>query len=174
MKRVKYDSRPSRVVSQVAFLFLFFVCMLGLCGFRDAKTKAIEFLNTGVKYAEKGQYDDAILNYDQAIRLDPKLDKAYYDRGLSFFNKGQINKAIEDYTKAIELNRKYHKAYANTCNVTKKTSSKDPAFVLLNSAICAPTPKSSPICQHNFLMYVPASHPTINKTSFSSISKYLF
>ena len=36
----------------------------------------------GDAYIDKGEYDRAIADYDEAIRLDPKLAKAYFNRGV--------------------------------------------------------------------------------------------
>jgi tetratricopeptide (TPR) repeat protein len=51
----------------------------------------------------KGEQDKAIADCAEAIRLDPKLAEAYYNRGFSYAEKGEYNKAIADYTEAIQL-----------------------------------------------------------------------
>src|SRR5580700_1889733 len=42
---------------------------------------ALLYNNRGVEYANKGDVDRAIADYDQAIALDPKLAAAYNNRG---------------------------------------------------------------------------------------------
>ena len=59
--------------------------------------------NRGAAYANKGQIDKAIVDYDKAIELKPKLTLAYDNRGLAFFQKGQYDRAIADYRKALEI-----------------------------------------------------------------------
>jgi len=49
-------------------------------------------------------YDKAIADYTQAIRIDPKFATAYSNRGSAHGMKGEYDKAIADYSKAIELN----------------------------------------------------------------------
>jgi tetratricopeptide (TPR) repeat protein len=45
-------------------------------------------MNRGNSYGDKGSYDRAIVDYNQAIRLDPKKAMAYDDRGAASTNKG--------------------------------------------------------------------------------------
>jgi tetratricopeptide (TPR) repeat protein len=50
-----------------------------------------------------GEYDKAIADYTEAIRLNPNDAHAFYNRGLARAKKNELNEAIEDYTKAIRL-----------------------------------------------------------------------
>jgi len=55
-------------------------------------------------YLDEGRYDDlAILDYDQAIRLDPKNAAAFGNRGNIFARKRQYERAIADYSEAVRL-----------------------------------------------------------------------
>ncbi len=58
-----------------------------------------------------GDYDSAIADYTQAIRLDPTDASAYYGRGLAYFFTGDYDSAIADYTEAIRLDPKNAMAY---------------------------------------------------------------
>ena len=51
----------------------------------------------------KGQYERAIADFDQAIKLNPKFASAYSNRGFSYEHKGEKKRAMADYRKAIEL-----------------------------------------------------------------------
>ncbi len=51
----------------------------------------------------KGQHDRAIEDYDQAIKLNPKLAIAFFNRGAAYSDKGQHDRAIQDYDQAIKL-----------------------------------------------------------------------
>jgi tetratricopeptide (TPR) repeat protein len=61
--------------------------------------------------AEKGNYDRAISDYTEAIRLKPNYAKAYYNRGNAYREKGDYDRAISDYNEAIRLNPKDANAY---------------------------------------------------------------
>ena len=82
------------------------VLLLGLlaisgCG-RSNEEQAIAAYNRGISYIEKGEFDKAIADYTEAIRLNPKNAKAYYNRGTSYAKKGEQDKADADFAKAKE------------------------------------------------------------------------
>ena len=66
----------------------------------DAKA----YYSRGNAYEEKGDYDQAIADYDKTIELDPEHVTAYNNRGATYhYNKGEVDRAIQDYDKAINL-----------------------------------------------------------------------
>src|SRR5262249_29907329 len=71
------------------------------------------FYNRGVGYGRKGEYDRAIQDYDQAIRLKPDLAEAFNNRGSAYGNKGQYARAIQDFDEAIRLKPDYAGAFSN-------------------------------------------------------------
>jgi TonB family protein len=58
----------------------------------------------GDDYVGKGEYDRAILEYDEAIRLNPQDATAYYNRGFTYHYKNNQDRAFENYKTAIRLN----------------------------------------------------------------------
>jgi tetratricopeptide (TPR) repeat protein len=70
-------------------------------------------LTQGIALNRKGQYDQAISCFNEALEINPKIYATYYGRGLAYHNKGQYDKAISDWTMAIEINPKYTEAYNN-------------------------------------------------------------
>ena len=50
--------------------------------------------NRGVAYFQKGEYDQAIAEFTEAIRLDPTDTQAYVNRGVAYDEKGEYDKAI--------------------------------------------------------------------------------
>lgn len=57
----------------------------------------------GYAYVQKGEYDEAIADYTEAIRLDSKCAEAYHARGIASYHKGEKAKGDEDIAKAREL-----------------------------------------------------------------------
>jgi tetratricopeptide (TPR) repeat protein len=51
----------------------------------------------------KRQYDRAIKDYDEAVRLDPNEALYFKNRGNAFRVTGQYDRAIADYRKALTL-----------------------------------------------------------------------
>jgi tetratricopeptide (TPR) repeat protein len=62
----------------------------------------------GLDFYKKSDYDHAISEYTDAIKLDPDNDfanaSAYYYRGLAYHHKYEYDKAIRDFNRAILLN----------------------------------------------------------------------
>ena len=55
---------------------------------------------------EKGEFDKAIKDFSEAIRLDPKNAEAFVFRGIARGEKKDYPAAIEDFTEAINLDPK--------------------------------------------------------------------
>ena len=58
----------------------------------------------GTVYYHMDKYDDAITDYDLAIRLRRNYADAYYNRGLAFDGKGLLRQALGDLRKALTCN----------------------------------------------------------------------
>ena len=83
-----------------------------------AYTKSIEiqphpyaYNNRGLVYRDKGDNDNALKDYTEAIKLDPKNANAYHTRGLVYGVKGDYDNALKDFNEAIKLDPKYAFAY---------------------------------------------------------------
>src|SRR5262245_9696289 len=56
----------------------------------------IIYTNRARAYNRKGDYDRAIADWTEAIRLDPKYAIAYNGRAVAYNRKGDYNRAIAD------------------------------------------------------------------------------
>ena len=72
--------------------------------------------NAGVKLMDQGKLKEAIAEYDEAIRLNPKYALAYNNRGSAYYELGQYERAIQDFDEAIRLNPEFAGAYYNRGN----------------------------------------------------------
>jgi lipoprotein NlpI len=89
----------------------------------------------GTAHYSLGDYDRAIVDYNEALRRDPKLSFAYNNLGNALRAKGDDEAAITDYSRAIELDPKFIVAYLNRGNAAYAGGHKDRAFADYNSAI---------------------------------------
>jgi tetratricopeptide (TPR) repeat protein len=64
---------------------------------------AVAFNNRGNAYADNGDVDRAIADYDQAIRLDPELAAAWYSRGVAWSAKHDKVRTESDSEQAMKL-----------------------------------------------------------------------
>ena len=62
---------------------------------------------------KKTEYDKAISDYAEAIRLNPNNAAIFANRGWAWLQEAEFDKAVADYTEAIRLNPKDSRAYCN-------------------------------------------------------------
>ena len=99
------------------------------------KNLAIAFYARGIGYQTKNQFDRAIQDYDQAIKLDPKHALAFNNRGLAYKSKGQIDRAIQDFDQAIRVDPRSALAFGNRGNAYQTKNQFDRAIQDLDQAI---------------------------------------
>lgn len=63
---------------------------------------AAAFHNRGIGYYDTDQFDKAIADDDQAIKLNPSSN-AFYERGLAYWAKREYTRALQDFDEAIRL-----------------------------------------------------------------------
>ncbi|MBA4357997.1 MAG: hypothetical protein C0405_09775, partial [Desulfovibrio sp.] len=64
---------------------------------------AEEFFQRANSWGRQGQYDKALADFDQAIRLKPDYTHAHFNRAMALADMGQLPQAVAGYTKVLEL-----------------------------------------------------------------------
>jgi serine/threonine-protein kinase len=80
----------------------------------------LAFMNRGICWAVRGEFDIAITDIDEAIRLQPDNSVAFAARGFARERKQDIRQAIDDYTEALRLNPKYPRCLCLRGNAHRK------------------------------------------------------
>jgi len=101
------------------------------------KDKAAElYIWRGNTWYNKKDYDNAIIDYNKAININPNYELAFYNRGSAWVAKKEYDKAIADYTKIIKPNSKYADTYyTDRGNVWKAQQKYDKAITDYTKAI---------------------------------------
>ncbi|HMF20557.1 MAG TPA: tetratricopeptide repeat protein [Pseudolabrys sp.] len=82
----------------------------------EAKRKAEEAgkaFEQGFAAFNAHDYDRAIYDYNEAIRLDPNNARAIFYRGAAYGNKDDLDRAIADFNEAIRLDPNHARAFYN-------------------------------------------------------------
>ena len=89
----------------------------------------------GLTFQEKGNYEEAIKHYDEAIRINPQHAVVYNNRGSAKGVLGKHKEAIADYDEAIRISPQDAKAYYNRGNAKKALDQYGQAIVDYDRAI---------------------------------------
>jgi tetratricopeptide (TPR) repeat protein len=97
--------------------------------------KPDDFLIKAYEKYEKKDFRGALVEYNQAIKLDPNYADVYYSRGAIRYELGDKQGAIADYNQAIKINPNYAKAYYNRGLASYELGDKQGAIADYNLAI---------------------------------------
>lgn len=78
---------------------------------RQKRRKTAAYCNSGNTKGVLGRHEEAIADYDEALRMDPQLAAAYYNRGNAKGLLGRHEEAIADYDKALQIDPQLAAAY---------------------------------------------------------------
>ena len=93
------------------------------------------YFNRGTEYLAKGSYDQAILDFTEAIEINSNDADAYTNRANAYFRKKNYDQAILDFTKAIEIKPNFFSIYLNRGNAYAKKDNLDQAISDYTKAI---------------------------------------
>jgi tetratricopeptide (TPR) repeat protein len=100
-------------------------------------TSAQQFLTLGRYAVKRGDFDEAIRFYSEAIALDSEYIDAYNSRGLAYHRRanaappldyGDLNRALRDFNKALDIDPFYPHAYYNRARVYHQLGECDEAI----------------------------------------------
>jgi tetratricopeptide (TPR) repeat protein len=92
-------------------------------------------MNLGDAFARKGQPDEAMAHFEQAIKLQPDYGEAYYNRGNVLFAKGRIDEAIVDFEKALQIEPNDADAHTGLGNALLRKGALKEAIAHYNEAM---------------------------------------
>lgn len=90
--------------------------------------------NLGLAYLEKKDYDRAMAEFRETLRLKPTAEKAYLNIGQIYEEKGQIEDAIYNYKKALEISPNFTGALHFLGNIYEKQGLLDTALLYYEKA----------------------------------------
>lgn len=95
--------------------------------------RAIMLGKRGIEYASLSEFESAMQDYEQAIKLQPNLALLYQMRGLTYEEMDQVDLAIQDFETVIRLSPDRVMGYVALAWIY--AAGRDPAFVDGNKAL---------------------------------------
>jgi Flp pilus assembly protein TadD len=105
--------------SAVVIIFALMVCTYRQAGFwknsitlfehaaQATENNYLAYNNLSNALGQKGDYDAAIKNGLESLRIRPNYDLAHYNLAMAYYYKGDTEKAIYYWTQALRINPKY-------------------------------------------------------------------
>ena len=87
-------------------LGILFMIILFISGCSNPEKSKVEHFNKGMEYVKKQDWKSAIIELQNAIKIDPKYAEARYQLGLAYSKNGEPNKAVKELIRATDLNPK--------------------------------------------------------------------
>jgi len=101
----------------------------------SADVAAIALTWRGIAYSRKGLQDQAILDFNSALKFNPDNQTTHSNRGTAFARKGLYEQAIADYNEALHQDSKDVNTYIGRGLVNIYLGHYDKAFVDLDLAL---------------------------------------
>jgi Tfp pilus assembly protein PilF len=88
---------------QFLFKRLFILCLfIGITTATDAQT-ALDFIKKGIQLHDENKYDEAIVAFEMAVKIEPKNSTAHYEMANTYAAMGKYDKSIDHAEKVIKL-----------------------------------------------------------------------
>ena len=93
-----------------------------LCGFftscsRDPNVRKQKYLESGKRYYEKAKYREAVIQFSNALQVDPRFAEAHYQLAQSYLKLGAFPSAYNELLRTVDLQPDNAKAQVDLGNL---------------------------------------------------------
>jgi tetratricopeptide (TPR) repeat protein len=129
-----HSSRPAyQLFARLSWLGI--LLWLLLTGQGCGNSQSDKAFARGMEAGRRHDYDLAIAEFSEAIRLNPDNSMAYFHRANAYRQKNDFDRAIANYNDVIRLNPDYSEAYNNRGFAYVRKGDYDKAIADFNEAI---------------------------------------
>jgi tetratricopeptide (TPR) repeat protein len=97
-----------------------FVLITGLlsgCSLFDPNVRKQKYYNSGLHYFEKGQFQEAAIQFTNAVKVDPGYADAHFQLGESYLKLQRLDRAFQELSRTVEIRPEDYKARIALANV---------------------------------------------------------
>lgn len=105
---------------------------------QSGKARAEAYAARGSWKTKKGEYDEALSDYDKALAIDPDNVEFYDYRADVWLQKGNVERAIDNYNQSIRIDATYAAAYYSRGRAYEKQGDMERARESYRAALVPP------------------------------------
>lgn len=119
----------------------------------DKEHAALRYYNQGLDKLAQNDYQGAIADFTQVLKLTPQYDMAYFNRGNAQRQLGKYQAAIDDYSKALETNPTFTYLYYYRGNLREELGDIKGAIADYTAAIASYPEEGTGYSNRGFARY---------------------
>jgi tetratricopeptide (TPR) repeat protein len=113
---------------RIVLLCYFLATFLPACS-RDPNLRKQKYFSSGEKYFYVGKYHEAVIQYENAIQIDPSFVSAHAKLAQALLKVGDNNKAFQELNRAVELDPDNTRSRTDLANLLMTVRSPDGSLV---------------------------------------------
>lgn len=92
---------------------------------RDPNVRKQKYFDSGEKYSADGKYREAVIQYLNAVQIDPRFAQAHYELSQAYLKLGDKNHAFQELSRTVELLPDNYHARAEMANLLTEVRNSD-------------------------------------------------
>ena len=111
MKTARFPTNPILTTVLLAFVALLAGCK------HDPNVQKQKYLESGQRYFEKAKYREAVIQFSNALQVDPRFVEGHYQLAQAYIKLHDWNSAYDHLEKTVELSPNHYKAHIDLANL---------------------------------------------------------
>ncbi|MCK4250812.1 tetratricopeptide repeat protein [candidate division WOR-3 bacterium] len=101
----------------------------------DCQNKAENHYKKGEEYLHSERYDDALKEFEEAVKQNPKYLKAFYLLGWTHYMMGNNDEALNNFKKCVSLDSEDYRGYKGSASIFLRQGNYDLAIENYKKAV---------------------------------------
>src|SRR6201993_663291 len=96
---------------------------------RDPNVRKQKYFDSGEKYFAESKYREAVIQYLNAVQIDPRFAQAHYQLSQAYLKLGDTTRAFQELNRTVELAPDNYRAHTDLANILSTVRNPDGAPV---------------------------------------------